>query len=417
MKHIDLTIVAIMILAAPGAVSAQSNPPTPVIGIVGAIEVPDGDRDDFYMLRLLNPVNTTHVTPSMVTNAGTTVDMDFLKKRVLRYVTNNYVLQQKPGVVIPPAPSKVPVKRSWLLESMIEPGTVVIMDDHVGLVAFDQSGKLEFVVLNGEKDITFADVTIKAEQGRIVDCSADSPGCDTEVYVTVNAERFELIPGRSVAPAHPRIAAVSILRAQRQQVPTSDPWEDLEFMISFMPDFVPRDTQGPFPDVPFQHPYRESIAFVKNEGIVNGYDDGTFKPEKTLNRAEFTKMVIIAAGEGEYDEACNSYPGDLFLFPDTVYGSWYGPYVCVAKYRALIDGYPDGTFKPERTINFVEAAKIVTGALDIPIDGDMSPEWYGPYLRALELYDAVPPTVNDIEQQMTRGELAYILHALVGNAE
>lgn len=56
-------------------------------------------------------------------------------------------------------------------------------------------------------------------------------------------------------------------------------------------DFVER---GGFSDVPFNHLNAETIDYVQANGIVSGYPDGTFRPDQTINRAEFVKIITIA---------------------------------------------------------------------------------------------------------------------------
>jgi hypothetical protein len=49
-----------------------------------------------------------------------------------------------------------------------------------------------------------------------------------------------------------------------------------------------------FSDVSSGHVNYDAIKYVQDNGIVSGYQDGTFKPDKTINRAEFTKIIVAA---------------------------------------------------------------------------------------------------------------------------
>lgn len=90
-------------------------------------------------------------------------------------------------------------------------------------------------------------------------------------------------------------------------------------------------------------------------GHVKGKDKGIFAPDDPLTRAEFTKIALNAMGE-EVDpfENIESAP-----FQDVPLYAWYVPYIKRAKDLGLINGYPDGTFKPDSPINKVEAIKIL----------------------------------------------------------
>ncbi|MFC1616292.1 S-layer homology domain-containing protein [Patescibacteria group bacterium] len=111
-----------------------------------------------------------------------------------------------------------------------------------------------------------------------------------------------------------------------------------------------------FSDVDVSHGFYESIDWLQRNGVVEGYEDGSFRPQNAVNRAEFLKMLYEA--EGEFvDEK-----GDLSVilpFPDVPGNEWYTDYVELAYAANVIDGYPDGTFQPANPINVVEAFKIV----------------------------------------------------------
>lgn len=114
-----------------------------------------------------------------------------------------------------------------------------------------------------------------------------------------------------------------------------------------------------FSDVDDGTPYGSSIGWMNDNGVIQGYDDGTFKPDQCVNRAEFLKMMYLAsktdiivedgfAGSNYYDN----------FFTDTYTDQWYWPYVEQALRDKAIEGYPDGTFKPEQCVNRAEAIKM-----------------------------------------------------------
>lgn len=92
-------------------------------------------------------------------------------------------------------------------------------------------------------------------------------------------------------------------------------------------------------------------------GIVNGYTDGTYKPEKVVTRAEMAKLLVVALG---YDKYVDFYKG-VSLFNDVE--GWAIPYVNLAKDKGLIQGYTDGTFKPNNTVTYAEAVTMMLRAM------------------------------------------------------
>jgi len=157
-----------------------------------------------------------------------------------------------------------------------------------------------------------------------------------------------------------------------------------------------------FVDVPDDHENAVAIDYVQDEGIVDGYDDGTYKPDASINRAEFTKIIVEAWFDVE-DE--NNNPSDL-PFTD-LEEAWYVPYIRTAYTEGLIDGYEDGSFHPEYEINFVEAAKIISEASGADL---VSTEiWYLPYVYNLENNGAIPMSILTYDQYITRGEMAEMI--------
>ena len=160
-----------------------------------------------------------------------------------------------------------------------------------------------------------------------------------------------------------------------------------------------------FSDVGSSTPYKEAIESLQSRGVVEGYSDGSFKAGSTINRAEFLKIVLEGRGDASFKgEGC---------FPD-VKDEWFAQYVCTAKAGGIVGGYPDGTFKPEKEINFVEAGKILSLAFGQKVEM-YSPDWYEPYARALESSKAIPPSISSLDKAITRGEMAEMMWRLTEN--
>ncbi|MGL5830712.1 MAG: S-layer homology domain-containing protein [Candidatus Altimarinota bacterium] len=148
--------------------------------------------------------------------------------------------------------------------------------------------------------------------------------------------------------------------------------------------------------------WENSINYLRENEVVGGYDDGSFKPEKLINRAEFTKIIMGARFADEVNSSQNKN-----CFPDVASGQWFTQYVCLAKEKGIIGGYPDGTFKPEQTIQQAEALKILLLAFDQPVEVAAG-EWYQQYLNAAKNSGMNYFVVNNAGgYKITRGEMAY----------
>lgn len=107
-----------------------------------------------------------------------------------------------------------------------------------------------------------------------------------------------------------------------------------------------------FPDVPGDHPYNSSVEALAIEGVVTGNPDGNFYPARPVNRAEFLTMLYRAT-EKKAAAASTS------CFSDVAASAWYANVVCDAVVQGYVGGYPDGSFKPEQSVNRVEALKMI----------------------------------------------------------
>ena len=112
-------------------------------------------------------------------------------------------------------------------------------------------------------------------------------------------------------------------------------------------------TDSGFSDVKPGDWYNNAVSTMVNAGILNGYSDGTFKPNANITRAEFATIAARFLS--------NSYSlNDRFY--DTE-GHWAEPYINRAAEVGWINGYNDGSFKPDRAITRAEAVTLVNAVL------------------------------------------------------
>ena len=114
-------------------------------------------------------------------------------------------------------------------------------------------------------------------------------------------------------------------------------------------------SENNFSDVSADKWYNNAVSTLCHMGVLGGYSDGTFRPNATITRAEFAKIAVsFAQANGS---AVYSY------FTDVKTTDWFAPYVTAAKDSSLIEGYSDGSFKPENRITRAEACAIVNRVL------------------------------------------------------
>jgi hypothetical protein len=177
-------------------------------------------------------------------------------------------------------------------------------------------------------------------------------------------------------------------------------------------------TSAVFGDVSLTHPYRAAIDYVQSKKIVSGYPDGTYQPDRLLNRAEFTKIIVESRFSRLEIDNCIASEGfyKRSIFSDVASAVWYEKYVCVGKMNNIIGGYPDGTFRGEQTINYAEAAKILVNSYGLEV-GTGEP-WFAPFLEKMTALNALPLSVDASEtvqtglRNVTRGEMAEMIYRL-----
>lgn len=113
-------------------------------------------------------------------------------------------------------------------------------------------------------------------------------------------------------------------------------------------------TFNSYSDVAYGKWYNNPISTMSALGIITGYPDGTFKPNKPITRAEF---AAIAA---RFDE---TQSGKSATFSDVI-GHWAAKEIGIAYYNDWIKGYPDGTFKPDQNITRAEAMTLINRVLE-----------------------------------------------------
>ena len=191
----------------------------------------------------------------------------------------------------------------------------------------------------------------------------------------------------------------------------------LSFMLSPMAQALVPDL---FSDVHSDNPNYTAITDLKTRGIIGGYPDGTFQPERAVNRVEALKIILGAAAV-DTKTILKKAP-----FTDISQTEWYAPYLNKAYEMGIVQGYPDNSFKPTQTVNLVEnlkmllntyqidlSAVVVTGAPFVDAGAD---QWYVKfvqYAKDKKLIEADSANKIYPAQGMTRGKLAETVYRLI----
>lgn len=176
---------------------------------------------------------------------------------------------------------------------------------------------------------------------------------------------------------------------------------------------------GTFSDVPQTHPNYVAIMYLKSQGILGGYEDGTFKPDALVNRAEALKILMMG-NKVEVPETVAQAS-----FSDYQVSDWFAKYVEQAKTLGIINGNPDGTFAPARNVNraeFIKMMLILNGLktekwVDQALFADVPKgEWFTPYMNYAGQAGLITKDENNMlhpSRELTRGDVAEIMYLMI----
>ncbi len=194
------------------------------------------------------------------------------------------------------------------------------------------------------------------------------------------------------------------------------------FLAGFLGLFLvwPAGAQA-FNDLSEDSEYFSGTTDLHERGLVEGYEGDLVEVEREINRAEALKVALQAFRASEISD--NESAADL-PFPDLKKDAWYLGAVSKALELKIVAGYPDGTFKPEETVNLVEALKILYFSADILDDATLLPPysdidkegWYKDFVTYAydkRLIQAEDDGLLHPDKKLSRGEFFEMVSRLL----
>lgn len=135
----------------------------------------------------------------------------------------------------------------------------------------------------------------------------------------------------------------------------------------------PASAASTFPDVPETAAYAEAAEYLNGIGIMQGDANGNFNPDKNVTRAQMAAIICRMLGETE------NLPTDGARFSDVPASYWANGYIVKAAELGFISGYQDGSFKPNNTVTYEQAIKMIVSAMglaDLALKNGGYPEGY-----------------------------------------
>jgi len=160
-----------------------------------------------------------------------------------------------------------------------------------------------------------------------------------------------------------------------------------------------------YSDVAEDSAYFEAVETLNKLGIVTGYEDGTYKPEDGVTRAEMAAIVSRIQGFGDTAGA-NANTN----FVDVPASHWASGYVASAASMGIINGYGDGNFGPEDNVLFEQAVKMVMATLGYTAYAEYNGGYPGGYMAAAQRYNVTAGVSNaTMGTKANRGTIAQLL--------
>ncbi|MCH5210882.1 MAG: S-layer homology domain-containing protein [Oscillospiraceae bacterium] len=157
----------------------------------------------------------------------------------------------------------------------------------------------------------------------------------------------------------------------------------------------------------------EAVTELTKWGVLSGDENGNFRPDDLLTRAEFSTMAAIATGVN--DLKATDLPQES-RFSDVGRDYWGFKYIVYSTNCAYLDGFEDGTFKPDENVTFAQAVKICLSAsgYNAMIDKSVEPStWYEPWLKIAYDYGLIDTTDENPDRKITREEAAEMIYTAV----
>jgi CSLREA domain-containing protein len=156
---------------------------------------------------------------------------------------------------------------------------------------------------------------------------------------------------------------------------------------------------------------------IVHEAYISGYDDGTFKPERQITRAEIAVLLSRLAG-------LETKAGASAAYSDVRPERWAAAAIQAVTNAGLMSGYKDGSFHPDKSITRAEISVVIARWKALrPVDGsnsalnDIAGHWAESYIQAVELSSWIsgyPGGTFKPDRGITRAEAVVLLNRVLG---
>ncbi len=165
-----------------------------------------------------------------------------------------------------------------------------------------------------------------------------------------------------------------------------------------------------FPDVQHTHTNYDAIMHLTDLGVIAGYDDGTFCPEKEITRTEFCALMARTLGYNK-----DTYVAGEIPFDDVAEGYWGRDYISFCFELGLINGMEEGVFAPADKVTVAQIAKMSVCAVGKESEAKeiKGKKWYSGYVEVAELYGLLDKTNQQPDENAIRANVAQVVYNMI----
>lgn len=163
-----------------------------------------------------------------------------------------------------------------------------------------------------------------------------------------------------------------------------------------------------FTDVADTADYAQAVSTLASLGIINGYEDGSFKPDNQITRAEVSVMIVAAINRTADAEGQKGTTPFADLNNEAY--NWASGFVNVAVAEKIIAGFEDGTFGPAANVTYAQVAKMLVCAAGYGDYADYLGGWPNGYLSVASDKGITKGVAAGQDEAVTRAQVAQMIY-------
>jgi len=163
-----------------------------------------------------------------------------------------------------------------------------------------------------------------------------------------------------------------------------------------------------FPDVPDDAAYAEAVEYLSDIGVMRGNAQGNFNPDGYVTRAQMAAIICRML------ECTENLTTDGNRFTDVPTSHWANTYIVEAEELGIISGYQDGSFKPENTITYEQAIKMIVSSMGLAEIAKKDGGYPNGYISVANNYGYSDGLTAQKGELLKRWEIATMVYNCVG---